>query len=310
MFLFNYSLINISSSFDQHSKTFNSFTSPESNEILETSRTIIANTTEQLQNLTNELNQTTDFEDDEELCKALTRNGFKSESESYSPSSSPRLNSSRSSPTLEVNRHERGIDNNCDETDYNIPLALVEQHQPQPQPRDNNLSSLNMNNILQNIGNLENTSAETTRSTNPWHGSVTTSTDTLVPIRDSENMNGYCNGGNSINNSNNRPILNTSRSSSVASSTSSSSRQQNSILPEVHCSVNSRLVGVGLTDNFNCMEESIQIRPEHQKLEISSTGSYPSTTVCNNRRRRISSQSSTNSNKTADFVNLKAVNGG
>lgn len=283
------SLIEIQPSFDQHCKTFNSFTSTD-DEILETSRNIIANTTEQLQHLTNELNQTT-YEDEGELCKALARNGFKS-SESYSPSSSPR-NSSRSSPSLDLTKHEPGIDSNCDETDYNIPLSEI---------RDNPLSSLKN---LDSIADLNNTStniSDTKATTNLWHGSVTTSTDTLVPVGAFEHTNGH----NNISTSTNNNRQNNSRSSSVASSTSNSSRQNN-ILPEVHCSVNSRLV-VGLNDNVNCMEESIQIRPEHQKLEISINGSYPSTSICN-RRRRISSQSSTNSNKTADFVNLKAVNG-
>ncbi|KAL5275656.1 MTMR4 family protein [Megaselia abdita] len=277
------SLIDMTPTFDQHSKTFNSFTSSGDNDILQTSN-IIANTTEQLQHLTNELIRD-EYGVDEELCKVLTRNGFKSSE--YSPSSSPR-NSSRSSPNLEMTKNEQGIDN-CDETDYR---SLAD-------PRDNTLSSLN--DILDSIADLNNTStnsSETRTTTNPWHGSVTTSTDTLVPTRDVEQTNGY-------NISNNRQTQNTSRSSSVASSNSSSSRQNN-ILPEVHCSVNSRLV-VGLIDNVNCMEESIQIRPEHQKLEISSSGSFPTASV--NRRRRISSQSSTNSNKTADFVNLKAVNG-
>lgn len=261
--------------FDQHSKTFNSFTTPgpeSDDDILQTSK-IIANTTEQLQNLTNDLIRDEEYEVDEELCTVL-RNGFKTSE--YSPSTS-----SRSSPNPEMTKNEQGIEN-CDETDYRS-LAEAEA------PRDNHLSSLN---YLDIIGDLNNTSE--TRI-NLWHGSVTTSTDTLVPT------NGYNNHNNSIV----RQTQSTSRSSSVASSNSSSSRQ-NSILPEVHCSANTRLV-VGLTDNVNCMEESIQIRPEHQKLEISSSGSFPTTTV--SRRRRISSQSSTNSNKTADFVNLKAVNG-
>lgn len=286
-------------SFDQHSKTFNSFTTPgdpsgDDDDTLQTSK-IIANTTEQLQNLTNELIRDEYGVDDEELCKVLTRNGFKPSSE-YSPSSSAR-NSSRSSPNSELSKIEQGIDN-CDETDYR---SLAE-------PRDNTL--LRLNNIIDSIADLNNTSNSNMETRiNPWHGSVTTSTDTLVPTFDLEQ---HTNGYNNNNDSNNiRQIQNTSRSSSVASSNSSSSRQNN-ILPEVHCSVNSRLV-VGLIDNVNCMEESIQIRPEHQKLEISSSGSFPTTTSTTtktvNRRRRISSQSSTNSNKTADFVNLKAVNG-
>lgn len=281
---FLFSLIDMTPTFDQHNKTFNSFTSPGDNDILQTSN-IIANTTEQLQNLTNELIRD-EYGVDEELCKVLTRNGFKSSE--YSPSSSPR-NSSRSSPNLEMTKIEQGIDN-CDETDYR---SLAE-------PSDNTLSSLN--DILNSIADMNNTSSNSETRTNPWHGSVTTSTDTLVPTKDLEFTNGYNNNGSS---SNIRQTQNTSRSSSVASSNSSSSRQNN-ILPEVHCSVNSRLA-VGLIDNVNSMEESIQIRPEHQKLEISSSGSYPTTIV--NRRRRISSQSSTNSNKTTDFVNLKAVNG-
>lgn len=279
MTLVRFSLIDVAPSFDQHNKTFNSFTSPGENDILQTSK-IIANTTEQLQNLTNELIRD-EYGVDEELCKVLTRNGFKSSE--YSPLSSPR-NSSRSSPNLEITKNEQGIDN-CDETDYS---SLAE-------PRDNTLSSLN--DILDSIADSNNTSTNSETRINPWHGSITTSTDTLVPARDLELTNGY----------NSRQIQKTSRSSSVASSTSSGGRQNN-ILPEVHSSVNTRLAVGSIENNVNCMEESIQIRPEHHKLEISSSGSFPTTTTIN-RRRRISSQSSTNSNKTTDFVNLKAVNG-
>lgn len=183
-----------------------------------------------------------------------------------------------------MTKNEQGIDN-CDETDYR---SLAE-------PRDNTLSSLN--DILDSIADVNNTSINSETRTNPWHGSVTTSTDTLVPARDLEHTNGY----------NSRQPQNTSRSSSVASSTSSGGRQSN-ILPEVHCSGNTRLAVGLIENNVNCMEESIQIRPEHHKLEISSSGSFPTPTTVS-RRRRISSQSSTNSNKTTDFVNLKAVNG-
>lgn len=189
-----------------------------------------------------------------------------------------------------MTKNEQGIDN-CDETDFR---SLAE-------PRDNTLNS-SLNHILDSIADVNNTSTDSETRINPWHGSVTTSTDTLVPTRDLEYTNGYNNIGSSS-----RPTQNTSRSSSVASSNSSGGHQNN-ILPEVHCSANTRLTVGLIENNVNCMEESIQIRPEHHKLDISSSGSFPTTTTVN-RRRRISSQSSTNSNKTTDFVNLKAVNG-
>lgn len=220
---------------------------------------------------------------DIEAYKALvlTQNGGLKSSE-YSS------NLSRTSRNTEMGLCEQGIDSS-DETD----------NRSSTESRYNNFNSLTDN--LDNIGDQNNTSTDT------WHGSITTSTDTLVPTRDLEYTNGYNINSNNNNHNNNRLIPNISRSSSVASSNSSNGRQNN-IQPEIHCSsVNSRLQAALMEDNFNGMEDSIQIRPEHHKLEISSSGSIPITAV--NRRRRISSQSSSNSNKTNDFVNLKAVNG-
>ena len=79
-----------------------------------------------------------------------------------------------------------------------------------------------------------------------------------------------------------------------------------SILPEVHCKPNFTTNHNGCN---NIMDESILILPEHQKLEISSSGKCETlvNSVINSttqRRRRTSSSNSKN-----DVISLKNING-
>lgn len=104
---------------------------------------------------------------------------------------------------------------------------------------------------------------------NFWHGSVETSTDTLVPVIES-----YSNGepivisASSIDDitvlPNNKSIdlLN----GSVAASTPKNGDLKARILPEVHYSTKLKMI---MQANGQTMDDSIVIQPEHQRMNIS-----------------------------------------
>ncbi|XP_055844616.1 myotubularin-related protein 4-like isoform X3 [Episyrphus balteatus] len=163
---------------------------------------------------------------------------------------------------------------------------------------------------------------------NAWHGSVNTSTDTLVPMSEMQHSpnNGLmqCDDKNATNDKDSTteisPFSNTNgdtenNSAELVNRTVQREEKKPvanaAILPKVHSKPNlSMLSSSSLNSNsVNPMEESILILPEHPKLEISISGKCE--TVVNNtsstshRRRRTLS-----SNSRKEFaVNGKNTNG-
>ncbi|GAB0094965.1 myotubularin-related protein 3 [Sergentomyia squamirostris] len=258
----------------------------------------IQDTTQKLESMTHELNLS-----DEELELLRQQRDVMEKSVGKMSDDAEEVNAGDDSDQVERDKNGYESSNFCDSA--HEAESFVNSQDNVDGSHANDYNSMMLQSVDLRDTSTENCSIVQAESQNPWHGSVETSTDTLVPVVEHQPLphRQFIINGAITNHTNVSEIDNVNGASSARIPGSSVQPSQATMiplagrvknLPEVHS--RQRLVTLQQQFPMIDIDESIQIHPEFQRLDLTNmrldSNNYGNTGYTSSHRRRRNSSNS------------------